>query len=154
MESTVALSYDEMLDRVEVEMTQMGIDNPELKDFSESAGFFCGGMYIKPVVVKAGSYLTSKVHAVEHPFFLMEGEIDLFIKDEEGGVVSVPLRSPHIDISTIGTRRFGYCKSDILWVTVHRTDRLTEEEVEGEVITPRENKLLTEFLTNFKIENR
>lgn len=141
----LAKTYDEMLDEAELEMYKIGTS-----DF-ESLGFFCGGMFIKPVSVPKGSYITSKTHKVEHPYFLMEGEIDLYIKNGDGKIETIPLRAPHIDISTKGTRRFGYCKSDVLWVTVHRTDKHTEEEVEDEVIQERENKLLTEFLTSINI---
>lgn len=141
----LAKTYDEMLDEAELEMYKIGTS-----DF-ESLGFFCGGMFIKPIVVPRGGYLTSKVHKVEHPFFLMSGEIELFICDDSGEIRSVILRAPHIDITTSGTRRFAKAHTDVLWVTVHRTDKHTEEEVEGEVIQERENRLLTEFLTSINI---
>ena len=57
------ISYNNSLDQVEAEMQYM----EQAK--TESYGFFCGGMFIKPIYVPAGSYITSKIHKDESPFF-------------------------------------------------------------------------------------
>lgn len=123
--------YHDRLDQVEAIMHEMGAKEFELGDF------FCGGMYIRPVIVEAGDELVSKIHGVEHPFFLMAGKI--VVIDEDG---EHEINAPHIDITLPGTRRYARAIERCLWVTVHRTDKLTVDEVEKEVIIPHENKLL------------
>jgi len=131
METDVQLSYDEMLDRVEAQMHEIGCSE------FETTGFFCGGIYVRTVYVPKGSYLTSKVHKTEHPFVLSEGTLTMFTQDGEHIITS-----PHIDITLAGTRRFARADTDVLFTTFHRTDKTTEAEVEEEVVEIRENTLL------------
>lgn len=133
----IAISYDNALDEIEAEMHKIGLKEFELGDF------FCGGMYIRPVLVSAGDYLISKVHKAEHPYFLMAGTIDIYTKDGKETITA-----PFINITLPGTRRFAKAITDVLWVTIHRSDKLTVEEIEDEVIEKRENKFLTNLLIN------
>lgn len=129
---SLQLSYDDILDKVEAEMLNIG------ESEFETAGIFTPGLYLRALVIPKGSYLTSKVHAIEHPFILAEGKITIFTED--GG--EVHLQSPHIDITKAGTRRFARADEDSLWITCHATDKTTEAEVEAEVIIDRVNPLL------------
>lgn len=128
----VIQSYDEMLDRVEAQMHEIGVI-----DF-ETSGFFCGGMYVRTVFVPKGSFLTSKIHKTDHPFILSAGTITIFTQQGEQ-----TLTAPHIDITLKGTRRFARADSDVLFTTIHRTDKKTEQEVEEEVVEIRINNLLS-----------
>lgn len=141
MGEEVVLGYDEMLDRVEVEMHKIGATP------FETAGIFTPGLYLRALVIPQGSYLTSKVHKIEHPFILAEGKMTIFTED--GG--EQILTAPYIDITKAGTRRFARAEENSLWITCHASDKTTEADVENEVIEERENKLLTEYLTNIKI---
>ncbi len=105
----------------------------------ETSGFFVGGMYVKSVVIPAGSYLTSLVHRQDHPFILSQGSMIVYTQDGE-----VEIHAPYIDITKAGTRRFAKALTDCLWTCVHRTDANTHEDVEAEVVEPRKNKLLKE----------
>ncbi len=136
MMQEVSFSYDEMLDKVEAEMERMGTTE------FETSGFFVGGMYVKTVVIPAGSYLTSRVHKTNHPFILSQGSMIIYTQD--GGEMRVD--APYIDITLAGTRRFAMAETDCLWTCVHRTDKTTHEEVEEEVVEPYKLKLLKEEL--------
>lgn len=103
----------------------------------ETAGIFTPGLYLRALVIPKGSYLTSKVHAVEHPFILAEGEMTIFTEDGE-----IRIKAPYIDITKVGTRRFARAEENSLWITCHATNKTTEAEVEAEVILPYVNKLL------------
>ncbi len=128
----VAISYDEMLDQAEVAMAKIGTSE------FETAGIFTPGLYLRALVIPKGSYLTSKVHRVEHPFILAEGKMTIFT--EQGGEEQIV--APHINITKAGTRRFARADENSLWVTCHATDKTTEAEVEAEVIIERINPLL------------
>ncbi len=136
MMQEVSFSYDEMLDKVEAEMERIG--TTEL----ETSGFFCNGIYVKTVVIPAGSYLTSRVHKQTHPFVLSEGSMVIYTQD--GGEQEV--HSPYIDVTLAGTRRFAKALTPCLWTCFHRTDAITHEDVEAEVVEPYRYKLLKEEL--------
>lgn len=127
----LAVSYDEMLDQVEAQMHEIGCSE------FETAGIFTPGLYLRALVIPKGSYLTSKLHRVEHPFILAEGKMTIFTEDGEQHI-----KAPHIDITKAGTRRFARADENSLWVTCHATDKTTEAEVEAEVIIDRINPLL------------
>lgn len=130
--NTLTISYDDALDQVESEMHERGLVD------IETSGFLCNGLYVRTVLIPAGTYLTSKLHNTDHPFILSAGEIIIYTED--GG--EQHLKSPFIDITPKGTRRFAKAVTDCLWTTIHRTDHTTEEEIEKEVIFERINPLL------------
>lgn len=128
---SIQISYDDALDQVEAEMHNIGTKEFELGDF------LCNGMYVRAIFANAGDQLISKVHKVEHPYFLMAGTIEI-ISQEGKEIISAPF----INVTLAGTRRYARCLSDVLFVTVHRTDKQTTEEIEAEVIIKRDNQLL------------
>ncbi len=134
MNQEVSFSYDEMVDRVEQQMLDIGA-----VEF-ETSGFFCNGIYVKTVVIPAGSYLTSRVHKQTHPFVLSQGSMIIYTQD--GGEQEV--HAPFIDVTLSGTRRFAHALTDCLWTCFHRTDKTTHEEVEAEVVEPIKMKLIKE----------
>jgi len=127
----IALSYDEMLDRVEAQMHEIGCTE------FETSGFLVNGLYVRTILIPAGSYLISKWHKTSHPFILSAGEIIIYTQEGERH-----LKAPFIDITMAGTRRFAKAVTDCLWTCIHRTDKTTEEEIEDEVIMKRINPLL------------
>lgn len=131
MQNELAIAYDEMIDRVEAQMMEIG------ESEFETSGFFCGGIYVKSIVIPAGSYLTSRVHKQEHPYVLSAGTITIYT---QGGEMT--LTAPHVGITLAGTRRFAKAETDCLWTCFHRTDKQTHEDVEEEVVEPIKNKLL------------
>lgn len=130
----IARLYNQRLDEAELLMHEIG-----LSEF-ETAGIFTPGLYLRALVIPKGSYLTSKVHAVEHPFILAEGEMTIFTEDGEERI-----KAPHVNITKAGTRRFARAEENSLWITCHATNKTTEAEVEAEVILPYVNKLLKEI---------
>jgi hypothetical protein len=59
----------------------------------------------------------------------MQGEVSILT---EKGVER--LKAPHHGITRPGTKRVMYTHSDMVFITVHATDKKTVEEVEDEVI--------------------
>lgn len=131
----LALSYDEAIDKIEQQMLEIGET-----DF-ETSGFFVGGMYVKTVVIPAGSFLTSRVHKQDHPFILSQGSMVIYTQD--GGEQEIT--APFIDITLKGTRRFAKALTDCLWTCVNRTNATTHEDAENDIVEPKRNfKLLKE----------
>lgn len=124
--------YHYAMDSIEAIMDELG----DAEDFPVS-GFFCGGMYIRSIFIPAGSYLSSKIHRYEHTFAIMQGTIVIFTED--GG--KEVLTAPYLGITKPGTRRLGFAETDTVWVTHHRVEGKTEQEVEDEIIISREEHL-------------
>jgi hypothetical protein len=95
---------------------------------------FRDGTYIRTMVIPKGCLLVGKIHRTNHPFVVSKGRIAIW--DEQGGTRTVT--APFKGISESGARRIGYAFEDTVWSTYHRTDKTTPEEVEAEIIEPRE----------------
>ncbi len=91
---------------------------------------FAGGCYIREIFNPAGELIVTKVHKVEHPFFLMEGCMSILT---EKGVETIS--APYHGITAPGTKRFIYTHTNCVFITVHATDKTSIEEVENEVVS-------------------
>jgi|GEM_PF-1416464 hypothetical protein len=96
---------------------------------------FSDGLYIREMVIPAGTVLTGKIHKHDHPNFLMSGEI-LVVTEDKG---KQHLKGPLIIISPAGTKRIGFAITDVTWVTVHLNPTNTEDLEKLEKIVIAEN---------------
>jgi len=100
---------------------------------------FINGLYVRMVHMPAGMVVTTKIHKVRHPYFVMTGKCRIMTEE---GVVEV--HAPYQGVTEPGTKRLIHVLEDCIWYTVHATDKTTPEEVEDEVIakdfTELENK--------------
>jgi quercetin dioxygenase-like cupin family protein len=90
---------------------------------------FVPGMYIREITMPAGALLTSKIHKMEHPYFILRGDVSVLT---EKGIVR--LKTGFSGITPAGTKRLLYCHEETVWVTVHRTDSTDLKVIEEEVI--------------------
>lgn len=90
---------------------------------------FVPGMYIREITMPAGALLTSKIHKMEHPYFILRGDVSVLT--EKG---TVRIKTGFSGITPAGTKRLLYCHEETVWVTVHRTDSTDLEVIEEEVI--------------------
>jgi hypothetical protein len=89
---------------------------------------FADGQYIRTIVMPKGLALVSKIHNKNHPFFIMKGECSIYT---EKGLERV--KAPHNGVTLAGTQRLMFIHEECTFITVHRTDCLTPEEVIKEV---------------------
>ena len=101
---------------------------------------FADGQYIRSITMPKGLLVATKIHLKNHPFFVMKGKCSVYSED---GVEVI--EAPHQGITHSGTKRVLYIHEECVWTTVHRTDKLSVEEVEEEVIAKDfdEKKFLT-----------
>jgi len=85
---------------------------------------FADGQYIRTAVAPKNTLVSTKIHTKNHPFFLMKGEVSIFGED---GVKRI--QAPYHGITEAGTKRILYVHEEITFITVHRTDCLTVDEV-------------------------
>lgn len=89
---------------------------------------FADGQYIRTIVMPKGLALVSKIHNKNHPFFIMKGECSIYT---EKGLERV--KAPHNGVTLAGTQRLMFIHEECTFITVHRTDCLTPEDVLKEV---------------------
>ena len=92
--------------------------------------------------------VVTRIHAKNHPFFIMKGEASIFT---EQGVERV--KAPFHGITEIGTKRVLFIHEECTFITVHRTDCLTIEEVENEVIAKSFDDLILSAPETKHLEN-
>ena len=105
---------------------------------------FADGQYIRTIVMPKNSLIVSKIHAKNHPFFVMKGELSIY---SNTGVEHI--KAPFHSITEAGTKRALFIHEECTFITVHRTDCLTVDEVIEEVTVADFAELK---LTGFDIE--
>lgn len=93
---------------------------------------FHGGMYCRQVVQPAGCLVVGKVHKREHFFMLVQGVLAV----TEGDGVAEEIHAPFLHCSAPGTKRALLALTDVLYMTIHRTDATSVEEAEDELVEP------------------
>ncbi len=90
---------------------------------------FLNHQYIREVFNPAGQLLVTKIHKVEHPFFLLQGEMSIITEKGEEHI-----SAPYYGVTTVGTKRIIYTHTDCVFVTVHATELKDTDKIENEVI--------------------
>lgn len=87
------------------------------------------GFYIRTMRLDAGVMVVSKLHKSSHPYFVKEGQA--LVLDQDG---MHKVCAPFVGVTTPGTKRVIIATEDLVWSTVHKTDKTTVEEVEQDII--------------------
>lgn len=112
---------------------------------------FMPGMYMRTILMPAGSKVTSKIHKHKHPFFVMQGSARVWVDGKGWELIKAPYRG----ITEPGTRRVLDILEDCIWVTVHHNPSDSEdlEEIEALVIEKHDNELLN-IINSQQIEKK
>lgn len=95
-----------------------------------TAHHFAGGMYCRRIEIPRGTTIVSKVHKTEHLFIGCVGELQV-----AGQGQNYTIRPGDIVPSPIGTKRIVHALTDVVVLTIHKTDRLVADEgLEDELI--------------------
>lgn len=87
--------------------------------------FFAGGMYCRRMVIPAGNVIVSKVHKTEHLFIGISGELEVV-----GQGATYVLTAGSVIPSAIGTKRAVRALTEVVCMTIHKTDLLSTEGLE------------------------
>lgn len=103
--------YEQAIENVKQQMAENGLK------YFEPFGFFAGGIYVRAAFFDYDDYVISERHATEHPYVLMEGELEIITFDGGSHVVT----APHLGMTMPGTIRFAKCLSEkAMWCTFHK----------------------------------
>ena len=97
------------------------------------------GTYARQMFIPKGTLIIGKIHRHQHLNFIMQGKVS--VSTEFGPKY---FQAPCIFVSEVGLKRAVVAEEDTLWVTVHLTKHLGEEnldKMEEEVIAPSYKEL-------------
>ena len=88
------------------------------------------GVYARSMFIPAGTLLTGKIHNFESIAILAKGTIRI-----TNGTESYVISEGHIMVDQPGVKRLGYAETDVVFITVHRTDNIEIEAIEDELVS-------------------
>jgi len=91
---------------------------------------FTPGLYIRQIVMPAGSIYTSKIHKTEHPYVVLKGLVSVMIEDGTWKHIGAGT----FGITKPGTRRVLAVHEETTWLTFHPTSETDLDKIEEEVI--------------------
>jgi hypothetical protein len=99
---------------------------------------FTPGLYVRQILIPAGTLLTSMTHKTEHPFIIVSGIIDVISPTER-----ICYSAPYMGVTQAGTKRALYAHTDTTWITFHTNpDNIEDPDALAEMLTyPAENPL-------------
>ena len=89
---------------------------------------FVDGAYVRQITMAKGSLFTSQIHKYKHPYFIMKGECTVFTEDGQ-----VRLKAPFWDVTNPGTKRLLFMHEEVIWITVHVTDKENLKDIQKEI---------------------
>lgn len=89
------------------------------------------GVYVRALSIPKDHVLTGCVHNHECINIVAKGDITVSDGDQEHR-----LKAGFISISPPGTKRAGFAHEDTLFITVHRTDLTSIDEIEHDLVSP------------------
>ncbi len=90
---------------------------------------FVDGAYVREISAPKGAFIVTKIHKVQHPYFILKGKCSVLTED---GVKK--LQAPFYGITEAGTKRVVYVHEDTVWVTVHVTNETDLDKIEEQII--------------------
>lgn len=108
------------VERLQVELLKLPQYEPKTKNY------FHGGMYCREVWRDGGVLVVGKVHRKEHFYLIVSGTVS--INGAE------PVSGPMLIFSNPGTKRAILSITPALCMTFHRTDSITVEDAENELV--------------------
>lgn len=88
------------------------------------------GVYARSMFIPAGTLLTGKIHNFENIAILAKGRLRI-----TNGTDSYIISEGHIMVDPPGIKRLGYAETDVIFITVHRTDNTEIDAIEDELVS-------------------
>jgi hypothetical protein len=96
------------------------------------------GYYIRECVIPKHALMTTAIHKVPNPLFLLTGKASILT--DKG---CTRIKAPHYQMTKPGTKRIIFAHEECKFVTVHRTDRKDTRDVIKDVVTDQFDKKIT-----------
>ena len=106
------------------------VDQEEMLKTTELNHYRIQGVYARELKLKAGTILTGKIHNFESMGILSQGRMRILTS--EGAKI---VEAPYVTVDKPGVKRLGVCETDCTFVSIHRTDAETIEDIEDELVS-------------------
>ena len=101
----------------------------KFKNMFPLAHFHLPGMYMRSMYAPAGALIVTKIHKIDHPYFIMSGDCSILT---EKGIVR--RKAPYYGITLAGTKRVVFVHKDTEWMTIHATQETDLVKIEEDTI--------------------
>ena len=103
----------------------------ELHKFNPLKHSFADGLYIREIFNPKGELLLTKIHKVQHIYFLIKGDMSILTAEGE-----VRIKAPYYGTTEPGTQRIIFTHEDCVFVTIHSNPTNTHniEELEERIV--------------------
>jgi hypothetical protein len=146
--SLTKVQFRENILKIEQDMAKM-MSNGDIKDTLPDCklthyyapvdpNYGCG-TYARQMFIPKGTLIIGKIHRHKHLNFIMQGKVSV---STEFGVKY--FTAPCVFVSEVGLKRAVVAEEDTIWVTVHLTKHLGEDnldKMEEEIISPTYEEL-------------
>lgn len=102
---------------------------------------FTPGLYIREILMVAGTFVITAKHLTEHPFVISKGKVRVV----EEGKEALILEAPHTGITQPGTQRVIYVLEDTIWTTFHATEETDVESIGNAILCLPDNPRLNQW---------
>ena len=120
----------EFIDNLEMEMMSL----PQIECPVEHV--FTPGLYTRITTLPKGTILTSEIHKTEHPFFVLEGVVEV-VNVETGE--KVLYAAPCFGVTKPYTRRILNVLEKTIWATCHVTKETNVEKIGDKILVQRDD---------------
>jgi quercetin dioxygenase-like cupin family protein len=119
-----------VVDRAKVQALQNVMAEMPQAPGMDTEHHFAGGMYCRKIAIPRGTVVVSKVHKTEHLFIGCIGELEVAGQGE-----TYVLKPGDIVASHTGTKRIVLALTDVVCLTVHKTDKTSADgALEAEMV--------------------
>ena len=121
--SLVRKEVNAAIDELELKMAELEtVECPLIHDF-------VNGQYVREVFIKAGTLLTTRIHKVKHPYFVLSGKASVWVDGMGWQLIKAPYRGT----TEKGTRRIIFAWEDTIWSTVHKENIRPKDNTNSEI---------------------
>lgn len=104
---------------------------------------FAPGVYVREITMPKGSVIIGHEHKTEHFNIVLKGSAKV-VQDDKIELIEAPC----IFVSKAGVRKVLHILEEMIWATVHVTDKTTQPELEKELIKKSDSWLNHNSITN------
>lgn len=105
------------------------------------------GVLARTVKIPKGHIIVGEKHKDESISFLISGEL----KVHYNGAVT-HLKAPAMIVSKANTRKVAYVLEDVVWTSIHRTDKTNLKDIEEDLIIKEDIEQVKAYLSTINKE--
>ena len=107
-------------------------NSKDIKPVIETSHEFVDGMYFRTMYAPTGSLIVGATHTQDSYEILLKGTLAVSINDKVAHV-----NAPYTIITKEGSSKIGYCLTDVVYMSIYRTNKTSIDEVEEKLFVEK-----------------